>query len=187
MTRVKWWGTGIVALVLLVVGGGVPALDRAMGGGFLPLAPGTALAVGAARDGVRPVTFRVPAAGWALSVARSSLASNVELVRGEVVFDLSVVVPLTSADARSLWRGLERIVSMHGQARLPAEPSEIRTVPGVTGLTGRFAGPDRVGTACVLTTRSLGAAVTASGPPAAYRSAAAEVEAMMRTIRIAAR
>ncbi|WP_030144761.1 hypothetical protein [Spirillospora albida] len=185
MTRVRWWGTGIVALVLLLVGGGVPALDRALGGEHLPLAPGTALAAGAARDGMRPVTLRVPAAGWTLNVARSSLGSGIELVRGEVVFDLSVVVPLRSADARSLWRGLERIESMHGQARLPAEPSEIRTATGMTGLTGRFAAPDRVGIACVLATRWLGAAVTASGPPAAYRRLASEVEAMVRTIRIA--
>lgn len=185
MARVRWWGTGLVALVLLVVGRGLPLLDGALGGGGIPLRAGTVLSVGTARDGVRPVTFTVPATGWALNGGRSFLNTNARLTRDAVVFNLSVVVPLAPLDPRALWDGLARIVALNGGSRLRAEPGPITTAQGLTGLTGDLAGRGRVGTACVLTGDTLGATVTASGSPAAYRVAAVQVEAMVRTIRIA--
>ncbi|WP_433468786.1 hypothetical protein [Spirillospora sp. CA-128828] len=186
MARVRWWGTGLVALVLLVLGAGLPLLDKALGGRGTPLAPGTVVSVGTERDGVRPVTFVVPSPGWVLDRADTSLASNAELLSGGVVFSLSVVVPLGSVDARKLWNGLGRIVAAGGHARVRAQPVPITTAHGLTGLTGGLAGRRRAGMATVFAKDTLGATVTASGPPHAYREVAAEVEAMVRTIRIAA-
>ncbi|MBT2209994.1 MULTISPECIES: hypothetical protein [Actinomadura] len=185
MGRVRWWGTGLVALVLLVLGAGLPLLDAALGDGKRPIRPGTVLSVGTARDGVRPVSFAVPAAGWALDEERSALGSGAELTSDEVVFNVSVVVPLAPLDARALWDGLGRIVSVRGTTRLGAGPSAITTPHGLRGLTGRLAGAGRAGTATVFARATRGATVTAWGPPEAYLRAAAQVEAMVRTIRIA--
>ncbi|MCP9955139.1 hypothetical protein [Actinomadura madurae] len=69
MARVRWWGTGAVALVMLVLGAGLPLLDRALGSRGKRLAAGTVVAVGALRNGVRPVTFSVPSGGWVLNRA----------------------------------------------------------------------------------------------------------------------
>lgn len=186
MARVRWWGTGAVALVMLVLGAGLPLLDRALGSRGKRLAAGTVVAVGSARDGARPVTFSVPSDRWVLNRAGSSLTGNAELSSGDVVFNLSVVVPLGTLDARRLWHGLGRIVAAGGHSRLRAEPVPITTPHGLTGLTGRLAGRERTGIATVFAKDTLGATVTAAGPPAAYRAVAAEVEAMVRTIRIAA-
>ncbi|MFA1548215.1 hypothetical protein [Actinomadura chokoriensis] len=186
MARVRWWGTGLVALVLLVLGAGLPLLDTALGGHGRPLAAGTVLSLGTQRDGVRPVTFSVPSPGWVLDQAHSSLASNVELANAEVGLSVSVVVPLAPLDARELWDGLGRIVAVGGRSRLHARPVPITTARGLTGLTGLLGGPERTGTATVFATRTLGATVTASGPPGAYGRLAAEVDAMVRTITISA-
>ncbi|WP_242902187.1 hypothetical protein [Actinomadura terrae] len=185
MGRVRWWGTGLVALVLLVLGAGLPLLDAALGDGERPVRPGTVLSIGTARGGQRPVSFTVVAAGWALDEDRSALGSGAELTRDEVVLDVSVVVPLSPLDASALWDGLGRIVSVRGTARLRAGPSTITTPHGLRGLTGRLAGDGGAGTATVFARDTLGATVTAWGPPEAYRRAAAQVEAMVRTIRIA--
>ncbi|WP_067462413.1 hypothetical protein [Actinomadura macra] len=184
MGRVRWWGTGLVALVLLVLGGGLPLLDAALGSGGRPVRAGTVLSVGTERHGTRPVSFTVPAAGWRLSEERSFLSSNAFLTRDEVMFNISVVVPLAPLDARTLWDGLERIVSVGRETRLRAAPSTITTAHGLRGLTGHLNGDGRVGTATVFATDTLGATVTASGPPAAYGQAAAQVDAIVRTIRI---
>jgi hypothetical protein len=186
VARVGWWGTGAVALVLLILGAGLPLLDRALGSRGEPLAPGTVLSVGAERDGVRPVTFSVPSAGWVLDRADTSLTSNAVLSSDDVVVNLSVIVPLGALDARRLWNGLGRIVAAGGHSRLGTGPVPVTTVNGLTGLTGRLAGRERAGTATVFAGDALGAAMTASGPPDAYRRVAAEVEAMVRTVRIAA-
>ena len=186
MARVRWWGTGLVALVLLVLGAGLPLLDTALGSAGKPLAAGTVLSVGARRDGVRPVTFTVPSAGWVLDPARSSLTSNVELANSGVGLSVSVVVPLAPLDARRLWTGLGRIVAAGGRSRLHAQPVPITTAHGLTGLTGRLAGRERVGMATVFARDTLGATVTASGPPGAYQRLSSEVEAMVLTITISA-
>lgn len=186
MARVRWWGTGLVALVLLILCAGLTLLNKALGSGGRPLAPGTVVSVGTERDGVRPVTFTVPSAGWTLSEADSLLASNAELYSGEVVFNVNVVVPLASLDARELWDGLGRIVGVGGHTRLGARPVPIMTAHGLTGLTGRLTGRDVAGMATVFATDRLGATVTAAGPPRAYREVAAEVEAMVRTVEIGA-
>ncbi|MES9544259.1 MULTISPECIES: hypothetical protein [unclassified Actinomadura] len=186
MVRVTWWGTGAAAFVLLVLGAGLPLLDRVLGLRGQPLAPGTVVSVGTERGGVRPVTFSVTSSGWALNRGDTSLSNGAELFSGDVVFDLNVVVPLGSADARALWGGLGRIVAAGGHARLGTGPVPVTTAQGVTGLTGRLAGRERVGTATVLAKGTLGASVTATGPPHAFRKAVPQVEAMVRTIRIAA-
>jgi hypothetical protein len=184
VARVRWWGTGLVALVLLVLGAGLPLVDRALGSGGTALAAGTVLAVGTERAGVRPVTFTVPA-GWVLNEAESSLTNNAELSNHEVVFNLNVVVPLGSMDNRRLWDGLGRIVSMGG-ARLRTGPAAIATGHGLAGLTGTFTGHGKVGTASVFAKDTLGATVTASGPPDAYRRLAGQVRAMVLSVGIAA-
>lgn len=186
MARVSWWGTGLVALVLLVLAGGLPLLDKALGSGAEPLAAGTVLSVGVERDGARPVTFSVPSTGWVLDRADSSLANNVELSNSGVGLYVRVVVPLAPLDARKLWNGLGRIVAAGGRSRLHAEPAPITTAHGLTGLTGRLTGRERAGTATVFARDTLGATVTASGPPDAYRRLAAEVDAIVRTLRISA-
>jgi hypothetical protein len=186
VVRVTWWGTGAVALVLLVLGAGLPLFDRALGTRGQPLAPGTVVSVGTERDGVRPVTFSVTSPGWVLNRGATSLASSAELLSGDVVFDLSVVVPLGSADARALWGGLGRIVAAGGRTRLGTGPVPFTTAQGLTGLTGRLAGRERVGTATVFAKGTLGAAVTATGPPQTFGDAAPQVEAMVRSIRITA-
>ncbi|WP_165978289.1 hypothetical protein [Actinomadura darangshiensis] len=186
MARVRWWGTGVVALVLLVLGAGLPLLDEALGDRGRPLAPGTVLSAGTERDGVRPVTFTVPSAGWVLNRAETSLTNNIELTSDDVVFNLSVVIPLGPLDAGRLWDGLGRIVAAGGHSRLRTQPAPITTAHGLTGLTGRLAGPERAGTAAVFARDTLGATVTASGPPRAFRDVAGQVEAMTRTVRIAA-
>ncbi|CNG69967.1 Uncharacterised protein [Mycobacterium tuberculosis] len=186
MARVSWWGTGLVALVLLVLAGGLPLVDKALGSGAEPLAAGTVLSVGAEHDGARPVTFSVPSPGWALDRADSSLASNVELSNSGVGLYVRVVVPLAPLDARQLWDGLGRIVAAGGRSRLRAQPVPITTAHGLTGLTGRLAGRERAGMATVFARDTLGATVTASGPPGAYRRLAAEVDAIVRTLRISA-
>ncbi|MER7547538.1 hypothetical protein ABTW95_31465 [Spirillospora sp. NPDC127506] len=186
MARVRWWGTGLVALVLLVLAAGLPLLDRALGSGARPLAAGTVLSVGAERDGVRPVAFTVPSAGWALDEAQSSLTSNIELSNSGVGLYVRVVVPLAPLDARELWDGLGRIVAAGGRSRLRAQPVPITTAHGLTGLTGRLAGRERVGMATVFAAGTLGATVTASGPPGAYRRLAADVDAIVRSVRISA-
>jgi hypothetical protein len=175
-----------VALVLLVLAAGLPLLDKALGSGAKPLAPGTVLSVGTERDGVRPVTFSVPSAGWVLDRADSTLTSNVELANSGVGLYVRVVVPLAPLDARELWDGLGRIVAAGGHSRLRAEPAQITTADGLTGLTGRLAGRERAGVAAVFATATLGATVTASGPPGAYRRLAADVAAIARTVRISA-
>ena len=186
MARVRWWGTGLVALVLLVLAAGLPLLDAALGSGGRPLTAGTVLSVGAMRDGVRPVAFTVPSAGWVLDEARSSLASSVALSNSGVGLYVRVVVPLAPPDARSLWHGLGRIVAAGGRSRLRAQPVPVTTAQGLTGLTGRLAGRERAGTAAVFAGDVLGATVTAAGPPDAYRGLAAEVAALVRTLRISA-
>ncbi|WUH96200.1 hypothetical protein OHR68_21685 [Spirillospora sp. NBC_00431] len=186
MTRVRWWGTGLVALALLVLCAGLPLLDRALGDGGEPLAPGTVLAVGTERDGARPITLTVPYAGWVLDEAATSLTGHAELTSEDVVVSLSVAVPLAPFDPRGLWRGLGRIVAIGGRARLGAEPVPITTAHGLTGLTGTIDGRGRTGTAAVFATDTLGATVTAAGPPPAFRSVAAQVAAMVRTLTIAA-
>ncbi|TDD72163.1 hypothetical protein [Actinomadura rubrisoli] len=180
----RWWGTGLVALVLLVLGAGLTLLDQALGDGERPLRAGTVLSVGTERGGVRPVAFSVPSAGWALSEEGSSLGNNAKLVRDGVVFNLSVIVPLAPLNARALWDGLGRIVSVHGRVRLRTAPAAITTAQGLRGLTGSLAGRGRIGTASVVADDALGATVTAAGPPGAYRRVAAQVQAMVRTIRI---
>ncbi|MEU8799841.1 hypothetical protein [Spirillospora sp. NPDC048819] len=186
MTRVRWWGTGVVALVLLILCGGLPLLNGALGIGGAPLAPGTVLSAGTERDGARPVTLVVPSAGWMLSKGDTSLTSSVELFSGDVVVNLNVVVPLGPMDARRLWDGLGRIVAVGGQTRLGVRPAPIMTAHGLTGLTGRLMGRDRAGMAAVFATDTLGATVTAAGPPRAFRKVAAEAEAMAQSVRIRA-
>src|SRR5690606_31120085 len=46
VTRVRWWGTGVVALMLLVLCGGLSLVDGALGSGGRRLAPGTVLSAG---------------------------------------------------------------------------------------------------------------------------------------------
>ncbi|TDC67177.1 hypothetical protein E1200_15450 [Actinomadura sp. GC306] len=184
MTRVSWWGTGVVALVLLILCGGLVLVNAALGSGGRPLAPGTVLSAGTLRDGVRPVTFVVPSAGWLLSTPDTSLTSNVKLRSGDVTVNLNVVVPLGRLDAGRLWNGLGRIVEAGGRARLGAAPAPLMTPEGLIGLTGRLTGHDRTGSASVFATATLGATMTAAGPPHAYVRLAPEIEAMMRTVRI---
>lgn len=184
MTRVSWWGTGVVALVLLILCGGLSLVNSALGGGGRPLAPGTVLSAGAERDGVRPVTFAVPSAGWTLSTADTSLSSNVRLFNGDVTVNLSVVVPLGRLDARTMWEGLGRLVGAGGRTRLGEAPAAVRTAHGLGGLAGPITGPERAGVAAVFATSWLGAALTAAGPPGAYARVAPEVEAMVRTVMI---
>ncbi|TMR04753.1 hypothetical protein ETD83_08200 [Actinomadura soli] len=186
MTRVKWWGTGLVALTLLVLWAGLPLLDKALGNGGRPLAPGTVVSVGTERDGVRPITLTIPHGGWALDEAETSLTGNAELTSEDVVVNLNVAVPLAPFDARELWDGLGRIVALGGRTRLGARPVPIVTAHGMTGLTGTITGRDRAGTAAVFATDTLGATVTAAGPPLAFRSLAPQVQAMVRTLTIAA-
>ncbi|MDL4820497.1 hypothetical protein [Actinomadura opuntiae] len=183
MARVRWWGTGLVVLVLLVLGGGLPLVDKALGSGGSALAAGTVVAVGTERAGVRPVTFTVPAAGWALEAADSSLTSNAELSNDEVVFNLNAVVPLGSLNNTRLWKGLGRIASMGG-AQLSGSPQAVTTGHGLAGLTGALAGHGKVGTASVFAKDDLGATVTAAGPPDAYRRLAAQVRAMVVSVEI---
>lgn len=186
MARVRWWGTGLVALVLLILCAGLPLLNRALGSGGRPLPPGTVLSVGTEHDGVRPVTVTVAHAGWALDEAATSLTSSAELTSDDVVVNLNVVVPLAPLDARELWEGLGRIVAVGGHTRLGARPDPIMTAHGLTGLTGTITGRDRAGMATVFATETLGATVTAAGPPPAFHRLAAQVEAMVRTVTIAA-
>ncbi len=186
MARVRWWGTGLVALALLLLAAGLPLLDKALGSGGRPVAAGTVLSVGAERDGVRPVTFTVPSSGWVLDRAESSLTSDIELANAGVGLYVRVVVPLAPLDARELWDGLGRIVAAGGRSRLRAGPVPITTAHGLTGLTGRLAGRERVGMATVFARATLGATVTASGPPEAFARLAAEVDALVRTLRISA-
>ncbi|WP_160573845.1 hypothetical protein [Actinomadura physcomitrii] len=183
MARVRWWGTGLVVLVLLVLGLVLPLVDKALGSGGTALAAGTIIAVGTERAGVRPVTFTVPAAGWVLDEARSSLTSNAKVSRDEVMVNLNVVVPLGPLDNRGLWDGFGRIVAMGG-ARLRGGPSAVTTRHGMAGLTGGLAGNGKVGSATVFTRDDLGAAVTASGPPDAYRTLAGQVRAMVLSVEI---
>ena len=184
MARVRWWGTGAVALVLLVLCAGLPLVDAALDDTGRPLAAGTVLSAGTERGGVRPVTFAVPSAGWVLSEAETSLTSSVELFSGDVVVNVNVVVPLGPLDARRLWDGLGRIVAVGGHTRLGAQPAPTTTAHGLTGLAGRITGRDRAGTAAVFAADTLGATVRAAGPPDAYRSASAQVEALVRSVRI---
>ena len=184
MARVRWWGTGLVVLVLLILGLVLPLVDKALGSGGTALAAGTVIAVGSERAGVRPVTFTVPAAGWALDGARSSLTNNAAVSRGEVMVNLNVVVPLGSFDNRKLWDGLGRIIAMGG-ARLRGGPSAVTTRHGMAGLTGALAGHGKVGSATVFTRDDLGTTVTASGPPDAYRRLADQVGAIVRSVEIA--
>ncbi|WP_026405949.1 hypothetical protein [Actinomadura rifamycini] len=186
MGRVDRWGTGVAAAVLAVLGGGLPLLDSALGRGGRPLAAGAVVAVGTERDGVRPVRVAVPSARWVLSAERSSLAARAALLSGDVVVNVRAVLPLGAADARALWRGLGRIVAAGGAARLQADPVPFTTAGGLTGLTGRLSGPGRVGLAGVFTTGAVGATVTAAGPPEAFRRLAGEIEAMVRSLTIAA-
>ncbi|MEV4008627.1 hypothetical protein, partial [Actinomadura sp. NPDC049753] len=60
MVRVRWWGTGVVALVLLVFGAGLPLLDRALGTRGQPLAPAAA-AQGSVAETRNPPPGRGPA------------------------------------------------------------------------------------------------------------------------------
>ncbi|WP_192809111.1 hypothetical protein [Actinomadura montaniterrae] len=185
MARVRWWGTGLVVLVLLILGLLLPLVDKALGSGETALAAGTVIAVGTERaGGVRPVTFTVPAAGWVLNEARSSLTNNAEVSRDEVMVNLNVVIPLGSLDNRKLWDGFGRIVSMGG-ARLLGGPSAVTTRHGTAGLTGGLAGHGKVGSATVFTRDDLGATITASGPPDAYRTLADQVRAMVLSVEIA--
>ncbi|WP_158581457.1 hypothetical protein [Actinomadura spongiicola] len=186
MARVKWWGTGLVALTLSVLCAGLPLLNEVLGDGARPLAPGTVVSIGAERDGARPVTITVRHDGWFLDEEDSLLSGYAQLTRADVVFNLSVVVPLAPFDARDMWQGLGRLVAMGGHMRLGARPEPIETTGGLTGLTGTIIGPDRVGTATVYATDTLGATVTAAGPPPSFRSVAAQVQAMARTVTIAA-
>ncbi|WP_165495485.1 hypothetical protein [Actinomadura roseirufa] len=174
-----------MALTLLVLGAGLPLLDHALGGGLMVLPAGARLSVGTERDGVRPVSFSVPSAGWRLRKGRSSLGTNAALTRDDVALNLNVVVPLGTLDAGALWDGLQRIVAAGGTARLGSGPAPITTSEGLTGLTGALSGRGRIGTASVFARDTLGATVTASGRPAAYRRLAAQIEAIVRTIRIA--
>jgi hypothetical protein len=184
VARVRWWGTGLVVLVLLILGLVLPLVDKALGSGGTALAAGTVIAAGTERAGVRPVTFTVPAAGWVLDEARSSLTSNAEVSRDEVMVNLNVVVPLGSLDNRRLWDGLGRIVSMGG-GRLRGGPSAVTTRQGTAGLAGGLTGHGKVGSAAVFTRDDLGATVTASGPPDAYRRLADQVRAMVLSVGIA--
>lgn len=184
--RVGWWGTGVVAAVLAVLGGGLPLLDTALGRGGRPLAAGAIVAVGTARDGVRPVRVAVPSGRWVLSAERSSLSSNAALLSGDVVVNVGAVLPLGPVDARDLWHGLGRIVWAGGAARLHARPVSVTTADGLTGVLGRLSAPGRVGLAAAFTTGTVGATVTAAGPPGAFRELAGEVEAMVRSLTIAA-
>ncbi|WP_165966261.1 hypothetical protein [Actinomadura sp. 7K534] len=184
MTRVRWWGTGVVALVLLILCGGLALVNAALGSGGRPMGPGTVLSAGTPRDGMRPVTFVVPTGDWLLSPADTTLTSNIKLLSGDVTVNLNVVVPLGRLDARRLWDGLGRIVEAGGQTRLGAGPAPLMTADGLTGLTGSITGRDRTGTAAVFATATLGATMTAAGPPHAYVRLAPEIEAMMRTVRI---
>ncbi|MFI0406869.1 hypothetical protein [Actinomadura sp. 3N508] len=186
MTRVRWWGTGLVALTLLSLSAGLPLLNTVLGSGGRPLAPGTVVSVGTDRGGVRPITLTVSHAGWALDAGATSLTGYAELISEDVVVNLSVAVPLAPFDARELWDGLGRIVALGGRAQLGTRPVPIRTKHGMTGLTGAITGRDRAGTAAVFATDTLGATVTAAGPPLAFRNVAPEVHAMVRTLTIAA-
>ncbi|MFC4051651.1 hypothetical protein ACFOY4_18315 [Actinomadura syzygii] len=186
MTQVRWWGTGMVALALLVLCSVLPLLNRALGSGGRRLAPGTIVSIGTEQNGVRPVTVTVLRAGWVLSEADTSLTSNAKLLSDDIVFNLSVVVPLSSLDAQKLWGGLGRIVAAGGRARLATAPAPVVTAHGMTGLTGRIIGRDRVGVAAVFATDTLGATVTAAGPPRVFGAAAAEIEAMARTVTVMA-
>jgi hypothetical protein len=173
-----------VVLVLLILGAGLPLVDKALGSGGGALAAGTVLAVGSEHAGVRPVTFTVPSAGWVRDDAESSLTSNARLSRHDVVFNLNVVVPLGSLDNEKLWHGMSRIVAMGG-GRLRGAPRGVATAHGLDGLTGALTGNGRVGTASVFAKDDLGATVTATGLPDAYRSLADQVRAMVLSIEIA--
>ncbi|OLT28091.1 hypothetical protein BJF79_41940 [Actinomadura sp. CNU-125] len=121
-----------------------------------------------------------------LSAERSALATNAALLSGDVVVNVVAVLPLGTADARDLWHGLGRIVAAGGGARLHADPAAFTTADGLSGLTGRLTAPGRTGLAGVFTTGPIGATVTAAGPPGAFRALAGEIEAIVRSLTIAA-
>ncbi|MBO2457823.1 hypothetical protein [Actinomadura violacea] len=174
-----------MVLVLLILGLMLPLVDKALGSSGTAIAAGTVIAVGTERaGGVRPVTFTVPAAGWVLDEARSSLTNNAELSRDEVVFNLNVVIPLGSLDDRRLWNGFGRIVSMGG-GELRGGPEPITTAHGMDGLTGPLAGHGKIGSGTVFARDDLGAEITASGPPEAYRRLAGQVRAMVLSVEFA--
>ncbi|GAA4238023.1 hypothetical protein GCM10022254_52250 [Actinomadura meridiana] len=173
-----------MALALLVLCAGMPLLDLALGSGRRQLAPGTIVSVGTESDGVRPVAVTVTHNGWVLNKGNSSLSGYAQLHSADVVFNLSVVIPLVPFDARELWDGLARIVAIGGRTRLGTRPRPITTAHGLSGLIGTLTGRGRTGTAAVYATDTLGATVTAAGPPVAFQNVAAQVEAMVRTVTI---
>ncbi|WP_240487209.1 hypothetical protein [Actinomadura flavalba] len=161
----------LAAAVLLV--GGWPLLNAALGDETEPLRNGARLTLGdAARFTVGP--------GWTLRTAESDPDSSYLLERGTVRLRLSLVTPPRDATPAQLWEGLGRVAEASGEHVELGEP-----VPfGRRGLRGPVAEGRAVGTATVQRAPDGGGAAetTALGEPgtAADHRAADNVAASLR-------
>ena len=63
----------------------LPLVDKALGSGGTALAAGTVIAVGTERAGTRPVTFTVPAAGWALDATGNPTTDPAAAMKGALL------------------------------------------------------------------------------------------------------
>jgi hypothetical protein len=112
------------------------------------LVPDTVIAFGGERD----VTVQV-GDGWVLDSGASDINSQIVLVRGDTLVELSETTLPTGTSTDAMWTGLDRLLDIErhqGTEVWLDSPTEYENAAGTTGLQGNLQVGSRVGQAFVL-------------------------------------
>jgi len=145
--RRRIWAPLAVAGVLLALIGAAALFARSQPAG-VALAPDTVIEFGAERDATVQVGD-----GWVLDSGASDINSQIVLVRGNTLVELSDVTLPTGTSPQEMWTGLDRLLDIerhHGTEVWLDSPTEFKNAAGTTGLQGNLQVGTRVGQAFVL-------------------------------------
>lgn len=164
--RPTLWVLGVIVLL----GAVLPVIDAATGSRYRT--DGSPLGVG---HGVQ----LTPRGGWSVDQGGTAGGETAALVKGATT--LTVEVQPSQASLGALWEQLNGKVAELSGVDLVSEPTTVATHDGVPGLSAPLSAPRGGGLAAVYSDGQT--AVTAIAQGATYRSQAADVTAMLQSLR----
>jgi hypothetical protein len=145
--RGRIWAPLAVVGVLLVLIAAEAVFAKSQPAGAA-LAPDTVIEFGGGRDATVQVGD-----GWVLDSGASDINSQIVLVRGNTLVELSHVTLPTGTSTGEMWTGLDRLLDIERhqgtEVRLDS-PTDYENAAGTAGLQGNLQVGSRVGQAFVL-------------------------------------
>jgi len=180
--RGPWIAVAVILLVMVALTAGWSALaagldDRA------PVPSGTVLRLG---PGDGPALVKITGTGWWLSKSSSDPVRIYSLHLGTVTLSATYVTLVSTADARNVFRGADKIMAMTGGDVGPAERT--RTASGNPGTTGDLTREGKTGrlTTYVAPDASFAVQFVLLAPPEASPSDRAAAQGVVRDLAFAA-